>query len=240
MMFPRIPVVSGVFARSRSTKVLTPSYTDLASYFKYAESTNLRTETTAFIGTSYELLVQQQLEKFLNLQKLMHMGGSFDNGIDLKGKWDLSQYKPVDLNLESLIPEAFKGKKVKPIVTKKSQLVDVLIQCKNHSSKLTAKHIREISGIYNYSVPSAKKSKTLMIVCSQTILTPQGITQMNVVDIPIIYIWLEKLRKQSIESTDYDLKGYIGGQLKGFYCNDFSTCLLHGLDVSSQIEALCD
>ncbi|KAH3682843.1 hypothetical protein WICPIJ_006182 [Wickerhamomyces pijperi] len=236
----RLPRLLFLQIRSKSTKSITPQFIGLASYFKYAESTNLRTDTTTFVGTSYELLVQRQLTSILQMKKLEHMGGSFDYGIDLKGKWDLSPYKPTSQEQEVLPIPVFKGKKIKPIISKKSQIIDVLIQCKNHSVKLTAKHIREISGIYNFSVTSVKRSKTFMIVCSPTILTPQGITQMNAVDIPIIYIWLEKLRKKSIDSKEYDIEGYEGGQLKGFYCNDFATCLLQGLNVEADIQLLCE
>ncbi|KAH3677211.1 hypothetical protein WICMUC_001792 [Wickerhamomyces mucosus] len=234
----RQPLINCIRSKSTSISSLL-SYNDLESYFKYAKTTDLRTDSTAFIGTSYELLVLRELTSKFGIYESLHMGGSYDNGIDIQGKWNLNKYRPNKEINEQIIPMSINGRKIKPILERKSSIVDVLIQCKNYSKKITAKEIRELSGIFNFNVPSTKKNKTFSILASPNYLTPQGISQINKVDIPIIYIQFSKL-KQISNNDKYDLQCYKGGHLLNFYSNDYARALLMGTNIFFEVQKFID
>lgn len=212
-----------------------PTYHDLETYLNYAAFVKLRKESTAFQGTTYEMKVKQKLETALNMSQLEHSGGSYDNGIDLLGKLDIDQFKSTEEPNASYLVH---GKRVKPLILRKSTAMDVLVQCKSFSSKITAKEIRELSGIFNFNIRPKDRNNSLVIMSAPSLLTSQGQAQIDKVDIPMVYCQLSRMKQT--EENEYSMDSYIGGEILNFYFNPYSIALFQGtnfpLHARSMIE----
>lgn len=221
-----------IFRRHKSVK---PTYRDLESYLRYAEFVNLRKESTAFLGTTFEMKTKEKLEQALHIPLLEHSGGAYDNGIDLNGKLDVGEFKTDQVPEKSYLVN---GKRVKPIALRKSLIMDVLVQCKSFSSKITAKEIRELSGIFNFNVRPKDRNTTLVIMTAPSLLTSQGQAQIDKVDTPMVYCQLSRMKQ--VAEPEYESSSYIGGQILNFYFNPHATALFHGtnfqLHATSMIE----
>ncbi|CCH44082.1 hypothetical protein BN7_3641 [Wickerhamomyces ciferrii] len=219
------------FIRYKSVK---PTYDDLSSYLEYADFVQVNKDTTVFQGTIFEMRAKEKLEKALKIKNLRHAGGAFDNGIDLIGSLDILQYK-TDKEPRKAVP--LKGKRVKPLILRKRTDLDVIIQCKSFSSKVTAKEIREQSGIFNFNIRRTDRNNSLMIMAASSVLTSQGLTQLDTVDIPMIYCQISRLRQ--IAENPYDLSSYEGGDLLGFYFNPYALALFEGTSFYEHTQSSC-
>lgn len=66
-------------------RLLRATHHDLATFLEYAENVNLSKDSTVFVGTRYEYIVQRALLRFgFSLERI---GGAGDLGIDLRGSW---------------------------------------------------------------------------------------------------------------------------------------------------------
>ncbi|KAM0317096.1 hypothetical protein ACHAO8_002661 [Botrytis cinerea] len=92
---------------------------DLPSFLEYASRNNMDTGSTTYVGTHYEYMVKQALERLG--MSLRQVGGRSDCGIDLLGTWSL--------------PTA-------------PQPLKVLIQCKAFASKIKPAQARELEGTF--------------------------------------------------------------------------------------------
>lgn len=212
-----------------------PTYHDLETYLNYAAFVKLRKESTAFQGTTYEMKAKEKLQAALNMSQLEHSGGAHDNGIDLLGKLDIAQFKNSNEPEKSYLVN---GKRIKPLMLRKSTSMDVLVQCKSFSAKITAKEIRELSGIFNFNIRPKDRNNTLVIMTAPSLLTAQGQSQIDKVDIPMIYCQLSRMKQT--EDNEYSMESYIGGEIQKFYFNPYSIALFQGtnfpLHVRSMIE----
>ncbi|CDR43202.1 CYFA0S11e01398g1_1 [Cyberlindnera fabianii] len=213
-----------------------PQLSSVSAYLSHAETNSLRPTSTAFIGTLYELHVRDELQRLLGIPHLDHYGGSYDNGRDLGGTWDISRY--ICTPPELIKPIRVRGRTVKPIALRKSHKMDLLIQCKCFSSKLTAKEIRELSGIFNYNVRPKDKYTTLAIMSSPLNLTKQAMEQMDRSEFPLMYVQIPPLRRRIEGNGVYDPQSYVGDALHGVYLNPLTCALWEGtqlLDISRRV-----
>lgn len=211
-----------------SRRIFKPS--NVTEYLDYAKQTNLNPTSTVFRGTLYELKVKQVLES-LSIQKLKHVAGSFDNGIDLKGKLDLGNFRLQDSN--EIDDEIVHGNVIRPnLKNKKRNKFNILVQCKSYNCKLTAMEIRQMSGIFHINSTSTKSS--ILFLCSTYQLTKQGLQHFQILDIPLIYVQISPYTLQSnLVEDPYSEENYIGGQLLRFFPNDCCEPLFSG---SSYLE----
>ncbi|KAK6461283.1 hypothetical protein DFJ63DRAFT_221957 [Scheffersomyces coipomensis] len=240
---------------------------DCQTYLNYCKINQVNLDTPVFRGTFYELYLLHFLQDYLHCRNLMKVGGAYDNGIDILGKWNLNHFyqrsdvfksakeKSSKIPTTSLLKQAIE---VSDPTTSKSSIslendINILVQCKNSSKKITAKVIRELTGIYYYHInggalksPSATKtliSTHYLFLVSPTRLTPQGIAQLDQSQIPIIHMRIDPLQHNPNKSIDedsvYKLENWdIGGQLYSIYLNTVARKLLTGLKLELQLEAL--
>jgi hypothetical protein len=219
---------------------------------------SLQTSTTR--GTLYELLAKQILNAKLNMVDLMCCGGANDQGLDIFGKWDLEKFhdhtKPVPAAQLKLI--RLHERLVTPILratieyhattetptkrTPKKSLhkaANVLIQCKNTKSQITAKTIRELAGIYFYHTKTPKDAKnTFMVLAAAKNLSKQARVQFDTANFPLVYCRIAPLQIKDLDSDPYELDNWQGGVLSEFYCNIFANQMLKALDVEQQVNQM--
>lgn len=222
-----------IFKRYRSAK---PSYNDLESYLRYAEFVKLRKESTTFLGTTFEMKVKEKLQSALNIPELQYSGGAYDNGIDLIGKLDISQFKTEQAPEKPTY--VVNGKRIKPLALRKNMEIDILVQCKSFASKISAKEIRELSGIFHYNIAPKDRNKTLVIMTAPNLLTPQGQAQIDKVDTPMVYCQISRMKQ--VGENEYDSSNYAGGQILKVYFNPYSIALFQGTNFQLHAVTMID
>lgn len=187
---------------------------DCQSYLDYCKQKDISLISTTFKGTLYELISKLFLEQNLKCFNLNRVGGSYDDGIDIFGNWNLNHFwidnnstiistsnkKTSKALSSSLLGKSieFNGtNKVNDIqgLTKSNKRlislqndINILVQCKNYDKKIKANTIREISGIYHYHVKSKSEiSTTFFFLTSPYPLTKQAQAQVDSSFIPIIH-----------------------------------------------------
>ncbi|KAF7901147.1 hypothetical protein EAF00_003368 [Botryotinia globosa] len=115
---------------------------DLASFLEYASRNNMDTGSTTYVGTHYEYMVKQALERLG--MSLRQVGGRSDCGIDLLGTWSL--------------PTA-------------AQPLKVLIQCKAFASKMKPAQARELEGTFVGAPQGWRTSSVMAFLVSQQAAT---------------------------------------------------------------------
>lgn len=236
---------------------------DCRTFLKQARIENKSMQTTVALGSLYEILAQETMTKKLDMQDLQVCGGSFDEGLDIFGKWNLQayykgnnkswqDYEPDDLALkrihEKLVTPILKNSTefretfqlpVKPSSTTLNNGAKVLIQCKNTKSPISAKVVRELAGIYFFHVRTQADSKnTFMFLVAAKKLTKQARVQFDTANFPLIFCRISPLKVKSFKQDPYDLKSWTGGKIKEFYCNAYSNHLLRGLDVEVKVNEM--
>ncbi|KAK9467698.1 hypothetical protein V1512DRAFT_259836 [Lipomyces arxii] len=93
-------------------------HNSLESFLVHAKSTGLATQSTYYVGTLYEYVVQRALATSANMD-LEHSGGAGDNGIDLRGSMP--------------VPNAHKS-------------IPVIVQCKFENKNPGVRYVRELDG----------------------------------------------------------------------------------------------
>ncbi|GMM37554.1 Rrg7 protein [Saccharomycopsis crataegensis] len=220
------------------------SYHDVPSYLAYAKSQNLSIESTVFRGKYYEFQTKQVLEEFFNCKEhdLMVTGGSYDQGVDILGKWNLKQYLPahlLNMNRDSAgsTPSKLKlpsrnGKSLlSKVLQKDAFCVDLLIQCKTSNKKIPAKLIRELSGMYNQRVKTPRqRQSTFMVLVSNNTMTDDSLNQFTELSIPMIFLQVELPRLKEGRKGAYDQRNYEKGLLLSYFRNPKAKLLLGGLN----------
>lgn len=199
---------------------------DVQSYFDYCSKNKVAMDSKVFKGTLYEFATKHFLETKLNCLELNRIGGAFDNGVDIYGKWNLQPY--VDFELENLNGKLIDRLSKKPLNNGKELYLNILVQCKNYRKKINASTIREIPGIYNYHIKNKHEANnTFFFLFSPFPLTKQGQSQIDSTDVPIIHFKLSPLTLES-SGNPYDLKNWLGGNLNSVYMNEKAQSLLKG------------
>ncbi|KAK6198534.1 uncharacterized protein RJT21DRAFT_115492 [Scheffersomyces amazonensis] len=246
-----VTVIAKLFKRKYS-EISVSSIQDCQDYLNYCKNNEIDLNSAVFRGTLYELFSLKVLQNHLNGRNLIKVGGAYDNGIDILGKWDLQAFydkvsqsekdKLIKIPSTSLLKQSnvFDGS-----ISLKNDIT-ILVQCKNSVQKMTAKIIRELSGIYHYHIGSQKNLKRAiathyLFLASPTRLTPQAIKQLDQSPIPIIHMRLDPL---VLNQVDADTDRYLlqnwneGGKLHSVYLNIMARKLLSGFKLELQLQAL--
>lgn len=226
-------------------------------YLKHCKTNQVSLESTVFRGTLYEYTAKNFLEESLRCFDLIRKGGAFDNGIDLVGKWDLSHF--FNLNVDGIKQSTIKDKtKVVPIIknskefrqlrnlkTTKNSIsmkkdISVLVQCKNHRTKIKASVIRELVGIYLHHIKTEiDTNSTFMILISPHPLTKQAQGIIDQTSIPLIHVILSPLQlSESFTGNMYSPRNWKGGLIESVYLNNYSKILLKYLDIELELQKL--
>lgn len=184
-----------------------------------------------FRGTFYEFQAKEALERHLNLCNLSRVGGAGDNGIDLLGKWDLKKFKRKKKNA-SLSKEL-------NLIDRKSE-IRVLIQCKNHATKIKASIIRELAGVHEFHVngnPLKSAFPTFMFLVSPLPLTKQALAQLDTSSVPLIHVRMTSMTREisGLQNDDYLVENWQNYSIGPIYMNHTARNLLQGLSVEDHL-----
>jgi hypothetical protein len=173
----------------------TTNHDDLPSFLEYASRVSLDPQTTTYVGTHYEYMVQSSLESLG--MSLKRVGGKSDYGIDLLGTWTL--------------PSA-------------SQPLRVLVQCKALAAKIDPKTARELEGAFVGAPQGWRGSGVLGFLVSQKSATkgvrealgrsrwPMGYVLCNSEGKILQMLWNRRAEQEGLEGIGVGLK-YAGGDL---------------------------
>lgn len=230
------------------------------AYLNYSRQNNININSTLFRGTLYELLTKQLMSSLLNCCSLTRIGGSFDQGIDILGKWNLGHYwhvlepKPVNINTTKLqfgsirpllkdsreyneyhaIPQSERRKQANLSLEND---INVLVQCKNYDTKIKPATIREISGLYHHHVNTKQaRGRTFMFLVSPRPLTYLALKIVDSLPIPMIHCKLSILKFD--KGDIYSVSNWNGGELEALYMNAVARALLTGLNLELEFEKL--
>lgn len=153
---------------------------------------------------------------------LTRSGGAGDYGVDIFGRWNLLEY-----------PRLGKAGATSLASSSDDDLgsgVAVLVQCKNHTTKIGAAVVRELGGIYDFHVrtPAARRSTFLFLVSPEP-LTRQAQTQLDTASIPMAHMRMRAMQPGS--QNVYDIEAWSGGEIVSAYLNRKARRILQGLDV---------
>ncbi|ODV98581.1 hypothetical protein PACTADRAFT_25805, partial [Pachysolen tannophilus NRRL Y-2460] len=210
---------------------------------------SLSTTSTHFTGTLYELSTLKFLKDYLKVTGLVHSGGTSDNGIDIRGYWDLSQYvtlaKTENIEEEDIIKKKtiiVNGSRIKPLILKKLYngnnplKINLLVQCKAYQSKLPPTTIRELSGIFNYNVNNLNKNKSILMIVTPNTLTHQALREFNNCRFGMMLVNLKLLGLKDSKMDRFTIASYKGGTLDGFYLNPYCKAMLEGIDINTEMK----
>lgn len=202
-------------------------------YLTHCLTNNLNLESMVFKGTLYELYCKYVLETVFYGSNLIRNGGAYDNGVDIFGKWQLDRFDKQDI--PSKLPATALMKNPKVDLTRD---INIFVQCKNHDKKMTAKVIRELSGIYDFHIKQGRVSlmTNFMFLMSPHILSKQAITQLDKAKFPLLHFQLEPL--ELIDHQHSTLSDFKYGQLNPIYLNPMARKVLSGFNIELQLELL--
>ncbi|CUM50098.1 unnamed protein product [Debaryomyces fabryi] len=230
------------------------------AYLNYSRQNNININSTLFRGTLYELLSKQLMSSLLNCRSLTRVGGSFDQGIDILGKWNLAHYwhaldpKPANITTTKLqfgsirpllkdskeyneyhaIPQSERRKLAN--LSLESD-VNILVQCKNYDTKIKPATIREISGLYHHHVNTKQaRSRTFMFLVSPRPLTYLALKIVDSLPIPMIHCKLSILKFD--KGDIYSVTNWNGGEVEALYMNAVARALLTGLNLELEFEKI--
>lgn len=166
---------------------------DLPSFLEYASRNNMDTGSTTYVGTHYEYIVKQALERLG--MSLKQVGGRSDCGIDLLGTWSL--------------PTA-------------PQPLKVLIQCKAFAAKIRPAQARELEGTFIGAPQGWRTSSVLAFLVSQQAATKGVREALGRSRLPMGYmlcgadgkimqmLWNRKAADEGLEGLEVEMQ-YAGG-----------------------------
>ncbi|QLL34743.1 hypothetical protein HG536_0H01180 [Torulaspora globosa] len=196
--------------------------------------------TTVFQGTLYEHTVMRELQGKLAMTSLQKTGGANDRGVDIRGSWDVAKVfhtmNPILKLDQTEVPARCKlnGVTFKPFrhkLPRETQL-KVLVQCKAFtSSKVAPKEFRELLGTFASLVSGPQRNKTAIMMCSPNMLTKDGLSLINSVPMPLIYLRIEMLR---LKGADYDIAD--SGRLLNYYENEYAAQFLQGMGIKEWLK----
>lgn len=247
-------------AYASTTTILSQVYNS-EEYLRHCKAKEASLNSTVFKGTLYEFTSKDFLETKLKCFDLIRKGGSFDNGIDLVGKWDL--YHFFKLNEKGIkgkkIARTSATEKIIPIINNSKELhelrntkskkdaismrndINVLVQCKNHNTKIKASILRELVGIYLQHIRTEiDTNSTFMILVSPCPLTKQAQSIIDQTSIPLIHIILSPMAPSSKRKNMdlYNLSNWSGGNIESIYLNNYSKILLKYLNIELELQKL--
>ncbi|KAI5957842.1 RRG7 [Candida theae] len=219
-------------------------FADVARYLIYCKLSEVNTNSTVFRGTLYEYYVKNLLETKLHAKYMVRCGGSYDNGIDIIGKWDLLPFYQESLRLSrdgteqklytsSLLHHLPNSSLQKRPPISLSNDVHLVVQCKNTKKRPGAAEVRQLSGVLEYH--KFHKKRTVMMMVSPHPLTLQGISQLNKSSYSMVNLVASPL---SNASDEYDYEHWKGGDLMSVYLNRTATKVLSGLRMEQQLSQL--
>lgn len=206
-------------------------------------------DSKVFQGTLYELTVMRELHKKLNVKTMQLTGSAYDQGIDIRGKWDVSEiFSSVkdSLLMARELPKrvTVNGVSLKPLCHRFTQgnlnsSIDVLVQCKAFSNrKIAGRQVRELMGTLFQQISSPlRRNKTVIMLSSPNLLTKDAISVMNQLSGPIIYLQVEMLRAKDVPGQ-YDFEN--SGRLLNYYENKYASKLLTNCGVSEWLKMVCN
>ncbi|AQZ17826.1 RRG7 (YOR305W) [Zygosaccharomyces parabailii] len=200
--------------------------------------------SSVFKGTLYEHTVMRELNEKLAMKELQKVGGANDRGVDIKGQWPLDiifrKTVPIVHLEQNAIPTrcTIHGTSLKPLSKKlqenggKLDPIKVLVQCKAFSfSKVSPRELRELLGTFASVVPDTQRKRTIIMMCSPNLLTKEGLSLVNALRVPLIYLRIEMLRQSG---GAYDLCN--SGRLLNYYENDYAAALLQGCGIKEWLK----
>lgn len=207
---------------------------------RFIEENRAIANTTVFQGTLYEHTVMRELQEKLAMTSLRKTGGANDRGVDIRGSWDVAKVfhtmNPILKLDQTEVPARckFNGVTFKPFrhkLPRETQL-KVLIQCKAFtSSKVAPKEFRELLGTFTSLVSSSQRNKTAIMMCSPNMLTKDGLSLINSVAMPLIYLRIEMLR---LKGSQYDIAD--SGRLLNYYENEYAAQFLQGMGIKEWLK----
>lgn len=214
-MRSRTGITRSAVLRRHKSHVSRSDFQTCQSYINYCRQESVNLNSTLFHGTLYELYSKMVLENHFHCTDLIRTGGSYDNGVDIFGKWALNKFSAEDVDTD----------------------INVFIQCKNLSKKIAAKEIRELSGIYDFHVKKSAGSKAtkknFFFLMAPHNLTSQAITQVNQLKFPLIHFQLKPLTH-----SPSDLVNINFGSLESIYLNQAARKLLKLYDLELKLEVV--
>ncbi|EAZ63993.2 hypothetical protein PICST_28762 [Scheffersomyces stipitis CBS 6054] len=218
----------------RSLLTNASSIQDYRLYLSHCRRNLIDIDTNIFRGTLYELYVKDFLSANLACFELVKVGGAGDNGVDIRGKWNLDYFQQLQ---KKKLNSKTNSKQGRSINLKRD--IKVLIQCKNVSSKIGAGLIREIIGTYHMNVKSDPPVQNYLFLISKNILTPQAVALADSATIPIIHLRISPLEYGGSDNKDiYDPEHWTGGELVSAYINSQAREYLDGLSMELQMKLI--
>lgn len=195
--------------------------------------------STVFQGTLYELTVMRELMEKLRMEHMQVVGGSYDGGVDIRGRWDVTPIiTEVDRHIHfEELPKRIKvnNTTIKPWRhrVKPSKYLDCYVQCKAfNSEKITGRQVRELIGVFAMQVPLSKRSSSIMIMSAPTLFTKDGITLFNEAQIPMIFTRVEMI--SALGNGNFDVEN--SGKLLQYYENDYASKLLANCGIKEWLK----
>ncbi|QEU59166.1 Rrg7 [Kluyveromyces lactis] len=206
---------------------------------KYIVANEGIANSTVFQGTLYELTVVRELMNKLRLEDMQVVGGSYDGGIDIRGKWNvLPLTKAIETQIQfDELPKRLKlpTTSIKPWKhrAKPDKYLDCYIQCKAfNSDKVTGRQVRELIGSFSMQVPARKRNSSIMIMSSPTLFTKDGIRLFNEATIPMVFTKVDMI--QRLADGSFDVKN--SGKLQHYYENDYASKLLANCGIKEWLK----
>ena len=255
--FPSARTYASTVNTIKDNKYAVLQITDCQTYLNHCRNKEVNITSTVFRGTLYEFSTKILLEDYLNCYNLVRKGGAFDNGVDLFGKWDLGHFfeavEPKLLQMKTLetsMPIQSLVSNSKEFLTKTNDIIPspmsislkndikIIVQCKNHGTKIKGSIIREIIGIYSHHIENPNDiNTTFMILVSPAPLTKQAQSIIDQSNLPILHIILSPLTL-SKNKEHYNLNSWSGGSIGSIYMNHYASMLLSHLNMQLEFEKL--
>ncbi|CAR28808.1 ZYRO0F12430p [Zygosaccharomyces rouxii] len=234
----RLKAINGIMLRPIIWK--RPSSND--AILQFIRQNQEISQSSVFQGTLYEHTVMRELSGKLSMNQLQKIGGSHDRGVDIRGQWPLdfvfgqvTKVVPLDA-----VPKRCKihGTTLKPLRCKieendgKLDPLKALVQCKAFSgSKVSPREFRELVGTFASIVPDSQRNRSVILMCSPNLLTKEGLSLINTVKVPLIYLRIEMLQRIG---DNYDVDN--SGRLLNYYENDYAAALLQGCGIKEWLK----
>lgn len=205
-----------------------------AQFLQKCREKQANVTTPTFKGTLYEYLAKEYLEKHFGCHEMSRVGGAFDGGIDLLGKWDLLTYMKPETKTSTIRATSLLRRSIEhdPAKNKLSLARDVQVlgQCKNYGRRLQASTIRELVGIFHHHLRSKdERLRTFLFLVSPFPLTRQAQGLVDQAQVPFVHC---KISPQTLVGLDpYEVASWTGDSLDAVYMNGASMALLEGLDM---------
>lgn len=172
-------------------------------------------------GKQFEIQTRNTLMKklFIEPSRISICGGAFDQGIDIRGSWNIMKSVQNDLKRLETLEKLEKKPPGQSLLAKGVSEVEILVQCKATLKKIPAKIVRELVGAYTRNVTSARQYHRVIGFLVLTMpLTADGMSLFLASPVPMVFLEMEE-----------------DGQVRGFLRNQTGKKLLRGLSLFEDI-----